>query len=251
MSEQTFRRWLPLGLLIAAVAAAYVAGVQKYLTFAAIAEHRGFLKELVAGNLLLAIAIYVLVYVATVALSLPGAAILSILGGVLFGWKISAPVTILAATFGATIVFEIVRTSLGAIIAERAGPFVERLRRGFHHDAFSYLLFLRLVPLFPFFAVNAVAGLLQVDRATFALATLIGIIPASLVFAYLGSGFDAAIDEEVRHWHDCVAKAGEGSCRLQFDPASLLTPGIIAALVLLGILALVPVAVRWLKRAPR
>src|SRR5205823_9514917 len=77
MSERTFRRWLPLGLLIAAVAAAYVAGVQKYLTFAAIAEHRGFLKELVAGNLLLAIAIYVLVYVATVALSLPGAAILS------------------------------------------------------------------------------------------------------------------------------------------------------------------------------
>jgi uncharacterized membrane protein YdjX (TVP38/TMEM64 family) len=226
---------------------AYFTGARDYLSLEAIAEHRAMLKDLVARNLILAVAVYMLVYVAIVALSLPGAALLTILGGFLFGWMLSALLTVVAATLGAMVIFEIVRTSLGAVIAERANRFVERLRSGFEGNALSYLLFLRLVPLFPFFAVNAVAGLLRIRLPTFAIATLIGIIPATLIFSYLGSGLDAVIDEEMRRWHNCVAQAGEASCRHDFNPSSLLTPGLIAALILLALLALVPVVLQKFK----
>jgi uncharacterized membrane protein YdjX (TVP38/TMEM64 family) len=249
-SSASIKRWLPLALLFAAISAAYAAGVQNYLSFAAVAEHRAFLKGFVAGNFTVAVLLYMLVYIAAVALSLPGAGVLSIFGGFLFGWMVSAPLTIVAATLGSIVVFEIVGTSLGAAIAERAGPFIERLRSGFNRDAFSYLLFLRLVPLFPFFAVNAAAGLLNIRLSTFVLATVLGIIPAGFIFAYLGTGLDAVIDEEVRRWRDCVAQSGEGSCRLELDPLSLLTPGMIIALAALAALALVPVVIRKFTRKP-
>ena len=241
-------RWLPFVLLIGAIAGSYASGLHNYLSLPAIAEHRAILKDMVAKHLILALGAYALVYVATVALLLPGAVILSILGGFLFGWKVSAPVTILSATLGATIVFETVKISLGGVIAKRAGPFVERLRNGFSRNGFSYLLFLRLVPLFPFFAVNAVAGLVHIRLSTFVLATLTGIIPATLIYSYLGSGFDALLDEEMRRWRDCVAQAGEASCRPEFDVFSLLTPEMIAALVLLALLALVPIAAQRITR---
>ena len=110
-------------------------------------------------------AAFALLYVAVVALSIPAAAAMSLAGGFLFGWMASAPVTVLAATAGAAIVFEIVKTSFGAALAERSGPFLQRLSRGFAENAFSLLLFLRLTPVFPFWAVNAVAGLSRMPLA--------------------------------------------------------------------------------------
>jgi uncharacterized membrane protein YdjX (TVP38/TMEM64 family) len=249
-SSAAMRRWLPLALFLAAILAVYASGLPNYLSFAAIAEHRELLKDFVARNPVLSVAIYMLVYFATVAFSVPGALLLSILGGFLFGWVVSAPATIVAATLGAIVVFKIVGTSLGSAIAERASPFLERLRSGFGRDAFSYLLFLRLVPLFPFFAVNAVAGLLNIPLSTFILATGLGIIPASFIFAYLGSGFDAVIDGEMQRWRDCAAGGGGASCKLEFDPASLLTSQMIAALLLLAALALVPIVIRRFTRKP-
>jgi len=107
------------------------------------------LQGFVQDHLLFAVAIFFMIYVVVVALSLPGAGALSILGGFIFGWSISAPLTVVAATIGAVIVFKIVQTSLGVAIAQRAGPFVQKLSRGFEDDAFNYLLFLRLVPAIP------------------------------------------------------------------------------------------------------
>ncbi len=238
-----------MAVLLVLIAAAYFSGLHRYLSLGVIAEHREALKAFVAQHLIAAVAIYMAVYIVTVALSLPGAAILSIVGGFLFGWALSAPVTVVAATAGAIIVFQIVKTSLGAVVAERAGPFAKKLSAGFAEDAFNYLLFLRLVPAFPFFAVNAVAGLCRVNLKTFISATIIGIIPGSIAFAWLGNGLDSIIDAQAKIYHQCVATSGVENCIYHVDIGALVTREILIAFAVLGVVALIPVALkRWKAR---
>ncbi len=172
---------------------------------------------------------------------------LSIIGGFLFGWMVSAPLSIAAAATGAVIVFQIVKTSFGASIAERAGPFVKKLAGGFAKDAFSYLLFLRLTPVFPFFAVNAVAGLANVKLSTFTLATVIGIIPGGIAFAYLGSGLDGVIDAQRLAHTDCVAKNGADACAFSIDASALITTDLLIAFAALGLVSLIPVILKKFK----
>jgi uncharacterized membrane protein YdjX (TVP38/TMEM64 family) len=244
-----WRRLWPVAALAIAFVVIYATGLHRYLTLEAVAEHRDLLKSFVASHLVAAILIYAAVYVLAVALSLPGAALLSIIGGFLFGWMVSAPVTIAAATIGAIIVFQIVKTSFGTSIAERAGPFAKKLTDGFAKDAFSYLLFLRLTPLFPFFAVNAVAGLANVRLSTFTLATLIGIIPGGIAFAYLGQGLDSVIDAQRAAHADCVAESGAENCTFSIDPSALITSELLIAFTVLGLVSLVPVILRKYKAA--
>jgi uncharacterized membrane protein YdjX (TVP38/TMEM64 family) len=238
------KRWAPLAILAALIATAYAMGLHSYLTLQSVAENRAALEQYVANHTALALAIYAAVYIVVVALSLPGAAILSILGGFIFGWALSAPTTIIAATIGAVIVFQIVKTSLGAVIAERAGPFVARLSAGFTKDAFNYLLFLRLVPAFPFFVVNAVAGLCRVDLRTFTLATLIGIIPGSFAFAWVGRGLDSIISAHQATHDSCVAEKGAANCPFELSVSSLLTRELLIAFVILGVVALIPLVIK-------
>src|SRR4051812_30168199 len=227
-SRAALRRWLPLGLLVVGVALAYALGLTRYLTLAAFAENRAAIKELVDHHLMLALSVFALTYIVVVSLSLPGAALLSASGGLLFGWALGAPVSIIAATIGAIIVFLTVRTSLGALIAERAGPFVSRLSEGFARDAFSYLLFLRLVPAFPYFAVNAVAGLCRVPLKAFVAATIIGIIPGAFAFSYLGTGLDSVLAAEDEAYRACVASSAQQNCAHHLSLATLVTPQLLA-----------------------
>ncbi len=243
------RRWLPLIVLTVLIAVAYVFGLQKYFSLAAIAENHAALETYVRDNLLLAVMMYMAIYIAVVALSLPGAGVLSIAGGFIFGWALSGTVTIVAATIGAIIVFQIVKTSLGATIAERAGPFVKKLSAGFANDAFNYLLFLRLVPAFPFFAINAVAGLVRVDLRTYALATLLGIIPGSYAFAWLGRGLGSIIEAQTTTHDACVAAQGAANCPFEISASSLVTPQLLIALAVLGVVSLIPVALKKWKSA--
>ncbi len=245
----TWHRAWPVAALVLAVAAAYATGLHHYLTLSSVAEHRDTLKAFVADNLLLAMLIYAAVYVGAVALSLPGAALLTIIGGFLFGWMMSAPISIVAATTGSIVVFEAVKTAFGASVAERAGPFVKKLSDGFAKDAFNYLLFLRLTPVFPFFAVNAVAGLANVKLSTFALATLIGIIPGGIAFAYLGTGLDSVIDAHKQAQADCVAQSGANACGQSITASDLVTWELLIAFAGLGVVSLIPVILRKLKTA--
>lgn len=240
------RRWLPLGVLVVLAVIAYALGLHRYLTLSSLIEHHAYLKSVVAQHLWLALGFYAALYIAVVALSLPGAAALTIVGGLLFGWAINTPVTVIAATIGATIVFIVVKTSLGSVIAEKAGPFVKKLSGGFAKDAFNYLLFLRLVPAVPFFVVNAVAGLCHVALRPFVAATLIGIIPGTLVFSYLGSGLNSVIEAQMRANEACLAQGGD--CPIMIDPASLLTPQIIIAFAALAAIAAVPIIVKRLRK---
>ncbi len=247
--NQWIRKWAPLGLLAALIATAYALGLHNYLTLAAVVENRQVLQDFVRQNYFTALLAYLAVYILVVALSLPSAALLSIVGGFVFGWLVSAPVTIIAATIGAIIVFQVVKTSLGKAMAERAGPFVTRLSDGFSKDAFNYLLFLRLVPAFPFFAVNAVAGICRVDLRTFSLATLIGIIPGSFAFAWIGRGLDSVIAAQQESHAACVAANGTANCSYDLSLSSLITPQMLIAFAMLGVVALIPVALKKWKTA--
>jgi uncharacterized membrane protein YdjX (TVP38/TMEM64 family) len=242
-----FKRWAPLALLVLAIAATYATGLQHYLSLTSIAANYETIKTFVAEHFWLAILAYAGVYVVVVALSVPGATILSILGGFLFGWLVNTPVTVVAATIGATIIFAIVTTSLGIFIAERAGPFVQKLAAGFRDDAFNYLLFLRLVPAFPFFAVNAVAGLARIPLATFVIATFIGIIPGVLAFSWIGAGLGEVIEGQFKSYRHCVAAQGSAACSVDISPMSLASPQLLIGLFALAVIALVPIVLKRLK----
>lgn len=244
-----WRRLLPLGVLAAIMAAAYAAGLHRHLSFDTLVTHREGLRALVDEHFTLALLAYAGIYVAAVALSLPGGLLLTISGGFLFGWLIGGAAAVLSATLGACLVFLIARSSLGEALAARAGPSLTKLADGFKRDAVSYMLFLRLVPAFPFWLINLAAALLGVPLGVFALTTLIGIMPATFAFAVAGSGLDSAIAAQGAALEACLA-SGRTDCPRGFNPGALATPELIAAFVALGLVALIPVLVRrWRGRA--
>jgi uncharacterized membrane protein YdjX (TVP38/TMEM64 family) len=229
----------------------FAMGWHRYLTIETLAENRETLRAFIGTNMLLSLAIFVAVYAAAIALSLPGGAVLTITGGFLFGWLLGGGASIVGATIGASIVFLIARSALGDLLAARAGPWLSRFRQGFQEDAFSYLLFLRLVPIFPFWLVNLAPGLLGVSFGTYVATTILGIIPGTFAFALAGSGLDSVIEAQHAAHQSCLAKSGLGgqeSCSYALDPGALLTPELIAGLVALGLVALIPVAVKWFRR---
>ena len=224
------KRWLPLIVLAALTAAAFALGLQDYLSFEALREHRVELMALVEQRYLVAALGFFLIYAAATAVSLPGGALLSIAGGFLFGPWLGTLWVVLGATLGASAVFLIARSALGDSLRRRAGPAMASMEAGFQENAFSYLLTLRLIPLFPFFVVNLVPAFLGMRLASYALATFIGIIPGAFVFTFAGAGLGSVFD------------ANES-----FSPASVLTPEVIAALVGLGLLSLAPIVYKKVK----
>ncbi|MFZ4808572.1 MAG: TVP38/TMEM64 family protein [Hyphomicrobiaceae bacterium] len=247
-----WRRWLPLVVLAAAMATVLGMGWHRYLTFESIALHHAMLRAFIDQNLVLAVAAYALGYVAVVALSLPGGLVMTVAGGLLFGWIVAVPVITIAATLGATIVFLVARSSFGAALGERAGPWLAGLREGFRENALSYLLFLRLVPIFPFVVVNLAPAFLGVSLTTYVLGTFLGIIPATLAFAIVGSGLSSVVAAQSAAHAACLERAQADVtvvCKIGVDAGSLVTNELLAAFVLLGIVALIPVfAKRWSKR---
>lgn len=245
-------RLLPLVLLAAAAVIIWWSGVLDYVSLQKLAEHRETLRSWVSENLPLAIFAYVLVYAIIVALSLPAAAPLTLTGGFLFGWFAGGLATVIGATLGAVAIFLLARTALAGPLARQAGPWLEKLRDGFHENAISYLLFLRLVPAFPFWLVNLAPALLGVKLRDYVIATFIGIIPGTFAFALTGAGLDSVLAVQQRAYEDCIAKNGAGGgCKFDLDPSSLLTPELLAAFAALGVVALIPAIVKkvW-KRKP-
>jgi uncharacterized membrane protein YdjX (TVP38/TMEM64 family) len=187
-------RVLPLALLCAGFAAFFALGWHHHISFDTIRMHRGMLIDWVGRWGMLAVFAYVAGYAAMAAFSIPGGALATIAGGYLFGLWLGAAASVLGATLGAVAVFLAARTALGDFLRAKTGGALKRMEEGFRRDAFSYLLVLRLVPIFPFWLVNLVPAFCGVSLRTYALATLIGIVPGSLVFASVGSGLGALLD---------------------------------------------------------
>jgi uncharacterized membrane protein YdjX (TVP38/TMEM64 family) len=242
-----FKRLLAPALVVALMAIGYAFGVHRYFTLASISENRAGLEAFTNANLLLSLLLYSLTYIVAVALSFPGASVLTILGGLLFGWLLGGVTTVLSATLGAVAIFQIARTSFGATLAKRAGPFLSKLKQGFETDAFNYLLFLRLVPAFPFWLVNIAPALSNVSLRIFATATLIGIVPGTFAFTFIGAGLGSVLDAQVAEHAACVLAKGADMCSTSLSLSSLVTNEMIAAFVALGVVALIPVALRKFK----
>jgi uncharacterized membrane protein YdjX (TVP38/TMEM64 family) len=235
-----------MAIMAASAGALFVSG---WISLETLVEHRAKIDASVREHQFLAILAFSAVYAAAVAISLPGAAFLTLAGGFLFGVTIGTCAAVGSATIGAIVTFLIARTALGEPLLRRAGPRVAKLASGFRQNAFSYLLFLRLVPAFPFFLVNLVPAFAGVGLGQFALATLLGIIPGSFVYALAGTGLESVIAAQESAYRDCIA-SGQHTCHLNFEIRNILTPELTGALIALGLLALLPVLVKhWRSRA--
>lgn len=187
-------RLLPLAILCAGFAAFFALGWHRYVSFETIRVHRGMLMDWVGRWGLMAALAYVAGYALMTGFSIPGGALATIVGGYLFGLWLGAAASVIGATLGAIAVFLAARTALADFLRAKTGGALRRMEDGFRRNAFSYLLVLRLVPVFPFWLVNLVPAFCGVPLRTYALATLIGIVPGSFVFASVGSGLGALLD---------------------------------------------------------
>ena len=241
------RRFAPLVVIAAAMAAVFASGAHHNLSLETLVRHRMAIDAFIGAHAFGAIAAFMALYIAVVALSIPCGLILTISAGVLFGALVGGIVAVISGTVGATILFLVARGACGESLIRRAGPVACKLAQGFRDDAFSYLLFLRLIPAFPFFLVNIVPAIVGVKLRTFFFATLIGVIPACFAFTFFGSGLDSILATQEKLFRDCLA-SGRTDCTLHFDFSMILTPRMLAGFVVLAVLALIPVALKRLKR---
>jgi uncharacterized membrane protein YdjX (TVP38/TMEM64 family) len=244
------KRVLPLVILAGVAALVISQGWHKFLTLESIAENRELLKGYIGENALLSLLAYMGIYIVVIALSLPGGVFLTLTGGFLFGWLIGGLATVVAATIGATVIFLIAKTSFGEPLAARAGPRLDKLRAGFQDSALNYLLFLRLVPLFPFWLINLAPALLGVGLGTYVVGTFVGIIPGTFAFAYAGVGLDSVIEAQSQAYQACLkGQAGGGqTCEFTLDPGALVTPELLIAFAALGVVALIPVILKKFRK---
>ena len=207
---------LVLGAL--AIALFFVLDLGRFLTLAALKANRQILVEYYADHPVVMVTGFMTLYIVQTALSLPGAAILSLAAGALFGTLMGTVYANVAATIGAALAFLVTRYLLRDLILDRFGPKLEGINRELESRGFNYLLFLRLVPVFPFFLINLAAGLTRLPLRTFFLATMLGIIPGGFVYVNAGASL-ATID----------------------SLANVASPRVLGSFALLGLFALMPV----------
>ncbi len=220
----SWRKLLPVLILIAGLVLAWASGVVDYLSFETLRENRETLQAFVAENPVLSVIAFMASYAIAVALSLPVGSLLTIVGGFLFGAWFGTTYVVIAATIGATVVYLAARYAFYDLMHAKAGNAIRKMEAGFAEDAFSYLMVLRLVPLFPFWLVNLVPALLGVKFRSFVMGTAIGIIPGTFVYVSIGDGLGALFDQ-----------GKTPNLGVIFEPR-ILTP-----IIGLAILALVPV----------
>jgi uncharacterized membrane protein YdjX (TVP38/TMEM64 family) len=209
-------------VLVLAVAGFYALGLHRYLTWDYLRSHLNLLQAQVQQHLLLALLLYFFVYVAVTALSLPAAAVLSLVAGALFGRWLGTGAVSLAATLGATLAFLSSRYVLRGWVRRHFGDRLAAINRGVERDGAYYLLTLRLVPGIPFFLINLGMGLTPMRPWTFAWVSLLGMLPGGFLYVNAGTAL-GHLD----------------------SPRAILSPGVLVSLALLGV---VPLALRLFVR---
>ena len=223
-NSATLIKLLILALFIGGIILFFALGGQEYLNLETLKANRDALIQYTEQHYVTAFIIGFLIYTISTALSLPGGLILSLSMGLVFGRWAGTLLIVLAATLGATLVFLAARYIFADMARKKIGGLAQKINEGFTKDAFNYLLFLRLVPLFPFWLVNLAPAFTNVPLKTYVTATAIGILPGTFVFANLGQNLGR------------ISSTKE-----------LLTPGIFSAFVLLGVFALIPVLYKKYK----
>ena len=195
-----------------------------YLTLESLKENKARFDQYYQENTTGMIVGFILVYIAVVALSLPGATILTLTAGAIFGAVTGTLVVNVGATVGATLAFLVARFILRDWVEEKYGDRLKPFNEGFSNNALNYILFLRLVPVFPFFLINLVSGLTRIRLPVYFFGTMFGILPGSFVYCNAGSNL--------------------ASITSLSDIAS---PGVLGAFALLGVFALIPTLYKKFK----
>ncbi len=218
-----WRRLWPVYVILVGLGLALSQGWHEYLTLESLSANASALDAMVRDNFLIVLASYILVYAAATTFMVPGSA-LTIAGGFLFGLAIGTPATVIGATLGASLLFAASKTSIGAILRDVAGPFLERMRAGFAENPVSYMFALRLIPLFPFAAVNIAPALLGARYRDYVFTTFFGIIPGTLAYTWIGAAVKGTLLDG--------GTPDIGSLAANFAPA----------FIALGVVSLLPVA---------
>ncbi len=237
IDESPARKWtglakkiIPLVILAVLVWAFFHFDGDTYLMVETLSDNRHALMGFVHERMVLSVVLFLAAYTLATATAVPGAAVLTIAGGFLFGIAFGTLWVLIGATAGATILFLMARTIFADALRAKAGPFLQKMEAGFKENAFSYLLSLRLVPLFPFFLINIVPAFLGVTIRQYVLATALGILPGVFVYASIGAGLGSVFD-----------------MMMEFSLKNAVTPEIIIALVSLSVLSLAPAVYKRIK----
>ena len=214
-----------LVILAAAVASFFIFDFGQYLTLDSLKSKRGMLTDLHEEHRAAFVLSFLALYIVQTALSLPGATILTLAGGAIFGSVYGTLWVGIGATAGATLAFLVARFLMRDWIVQKFGTRMAPLDRGLQKDGLSYLLFLRLVPLFPFWLINIASGVTGLPLKTYVVGTAAGILPGTFVFANAGASL-ATID----------------------SLGGIASPRVIGSFVLLGLFALIPVVYGKIKK---
>jgi uncharacterized membrane protein YdjX (TVP38/TMEM64 family) len=224
----TAKRIALLALVAAAVAAFFALDLGRFLTLDALKASRLRLLELYAARPVLVAACFFAAYVAMAALSLPGAVLASLAAGAVFGLALGTVLADVAAALGATLACAMSRYLLRDLVSRRFAGRLDKINQGVEREGAFYLFSLRLIPVFPFFLVNLAMGLTAMRLATFFWVSLLGMLPGALLYV----------------------NAGRELSRIQ-SPGDILSPSLIASLVLLGLFPLAAKRIMARLRARR
>jgi len=224
-----FFRFLPIIIVIILMIIIISIGGFKFFTFENLKNQHILMQDYLKNHSILFPLIFIAAYIIATALSIPGAVFLTILGGYLFGKYIGTIYVAIGATLGASILFLAAKTAIKDFFIKKAGPLMNKIGIGFKKNAHCYMLFLRFIPLFPFWLVNIVPAIFNIRYTTFLWTTFIGILPGTFVFAQAGVGLKSILEQET------------------FSLKSIFTFEVNLTLILLAIFALIPVVFKKIK----
>ena len=225
------KRLLPIIILLIGLILFFVFDLYRYFTFDALKIYQHALFQWKSENPFLAAISFIVIYIIAVAFSFPGATLLTLAGGFLFGIILGTLYVVISATLGACIIFLAARYAFGDVLASKASGWTKKLEKGFQENAFNYMLFLRLLPIFPFWLINIVPALLNVGLGVFFITTFIGIIPGSAVYAAVGNGLSTIF-----------AAVQTPNFGIIFEPQILIP------LIALAILSVIPIIYKKIKK---
>ena len=188
-----FQKYIPLIFILSGLGLILFFDLHRYLNFETLQKHQSFLKEYIQIYPLYSFCFFVLIYTIATAFSVPGAAILTITGGFLFGTFIASLAIVIGATTGATCIFLATKWAFLDFFKKKAGRSLNKFSKGFSEDAFNYLLTLRLIPIFPFWLINIAPAFFKIKLSTYITATALGITPGVIVYSSLGNGLGALL----------------------------------------------------------
>jgi uncharacterized membrane protein YdjX (TVP38/TMEM64 family) len=223
----TLHRFIPLLIVVLLMGIAYFTGLINYLSLESLKQNQHAFKNIVEVYPVLAGCAYVLLDAVATALSIPVGLILSLFAGLLFPQPFSTLIMACGGTLGAGCLFLAARSAVGNLLRQRAGPFLINMERGFHENAASYMLFLRLVPIFPFWLVNLAPAFFRIPFFTFIWTTFIGIIPIAFIITQAGAGLGQIVNSSS-----------------DLNLHSIFNTDVKIALLGLGIFSIVPIALR-------